>query len=175
MYRFTHNETSDVKMYHHFFHTTCPFFWVRAYMTSWMVSCVAIHWAPNGQQVKCVSDVSNSCPNSLVKRLNARASSNQDKKHNVQVKVKCAMWNKRIDGLTSNHSFAPLLEQEWMRVLDVEKMESPSNINLKHVSWWMSIRDAYKPRALINIRFSKKGCISLIVGERPFHATHKHD
>jgi hypothetical protein len=29
-----------------------------------------------------------------------------------------------------------------MWVLDVEEMESSSKINLRDVSWWMSIRDA---------------------------------
>jgi hypothetical protein len=62
-----------------------------------------------------------------------------------------------------------------MWVLDAEEMESPSNINLKDVSWWMSIKDAYRPRVLIITRFSKEGCISLVARGRPSHVTHKHD
>jgi hypothetical protein len=61
-------------------------------------------------------------------------------KHNDEVKVKCAMQNKQIGGLTTNHSPAPLPEQEQMRALDSKEMESSSNIDLRDVSWWMSIK-----------------------------------
>jgi hypothetical protein len=43
------------------------------------------------------------------------------------------MQNKWINGLTINHRPAPLLEQEQMWVLDVEKMESSFKIDLKDV------------------------------------------
>jgi hypothetical protein len=62
-----------------------------------------------------------------------------------------------------------------MWVLDVEKVESSSKIDLRDVSWWMSIRDAYRPRAPIAIRLSKEGCISLIIRGRSFCVAHKHD
>jgi len=91
-----------------------------------------------------------------------KAQSNRDKKHNAKVKVKCVMRNEWIDGLTINHSLAPLLEQERMRALDAKKMESSSKINLKDVSWWMSIKDAYRLRALMTTRFSKERYISLV-------------
>ncbi len=42
MWRLTHNKTFDVKVYHHYLHTLCPFSWARAYMTSLMASCLAI-------------------------------------------------------------------------------------------------------------------------------------
>jgi hypothetical protein len=54
------------------------------------------------------------------------------------------MQNKRIDGLTTNHSPTPLPKQERMQALDVKEMESSSKINLRDVLWWMSIKDAYK-------------------------------
>jgi hypothetical protein len=44
------------------------------------------------------------------------------------------MWNEDIDNLTINHNLTPLLEQERMRALDVEEMESSSKIDLKDVS-----------------------------------------
>jgi hypothetical protein len=50
-----------------------------------------------------------------------------------------------------------------------------SKIDLKDVSWWKSIKDAYKPRALIITKLSKKGYISLHVGGKPFHIACKHD
>ncbi len=50
------------------------------------------------------------------------------------------MRNKWIDGLLINHNLAPLLEQKRMRVLDVEEIESSSKIDLRDVSWWMSIK-----------------------------------
>jgi hypothetical protein len=53
------------------------------------------------------------------------------------------MQNEWIDGLTTNHNLSPLLKQEWMRAQDVEEMKSSSKINLKDVSWWMFIKDAY--------------------------------
>jgi hypothetical protein len=59
--------------------------------------------------------------------------------------------------------------------LNVEEMESSSKIDLKDVSWWMPIKDAYKLGALITAKFLKNWCISLVVGGKPSHATHKHD
>jgi hypothetical protein len=56
-----------------------------------------------------------------------------------------------------------------MWTLDVEEMESSSKINLKDVSWWMSIKDAYRPRALIIVKLSKERCIYLAARGRPFH------
>jgi hypothetical protein len=51
------------------------------------------------------------------------------------------MRNKRINGLTTNHSLAPLFKQEQMQALDVDEMESSSKIDLKDVLWWKSIKD----------------------------------
>jgi hypothetical protein len=62
-----------------------------------------------------------------------------------------------------------------MWVLDVKKVESSSKIDLRDMSWWMSIRNAYKHGAPITIRLSKDGCISLTVRGRSFHIAHKHD
>ncbi len=59
-----------------------------------------------------------------MKRLNAKGWIKLKWKCNAKVKVKCAMENERIDGLTTNHNPAPLPEQKRMQVLDVEKMES---------------------------------------------------
>jgi hypothetical protein len=47
-----------------------------------------------------------------------------------------------------------------MWALDVKEIESSSKINLKDVSWWLSIRYAYRPRALVIVKLSKEGCIS---------------
>jgi len=57
------------------------------------------------------------------------------------------MWNKQIDGLMINHNLMPLFEQKWMQTLEAKKMKSFSTIDLNDVSWWMSIEDAYKPKA----------------------------
>jgi hypothetical protein len=62
-----------------------------------------------------------------------------------------------------------------MQVLDVEEMESSSKINLKDVSWWMSIRDTCRPREWVISKLLKEGCISLAAGGRPSHVAHKHD
>jgi hypothetical protein len=43
------------------------------------------------------------------------------------------MLNKWIDDLTINHNLVPLPEQKQMWALDVEEMESFSEINLKDV------------------------------------------
>jgi hypothetical protein len=43
MYRTVHNETPNIKVYHHSLHTMCPLFRTKAYITSLMVSCVTIH------------------------------------------------------------------------------------------------------------------------------------
>jgi hypothetical protein len=48
-----------------------------------------------------------------------------------------------------------------MWVLDVKEMESPSKIDLKDVSWWMSIKDACKIGVPIIAILSKIMCISL--------------
>jgi hypothetical protein len=50
-----------------------------------------------------------------------------------------------------------------MRSLDVEKMESSSKIDLKDVSWWMSIKNVCKLGALVTTKLSKERCISLII------------
>jgi hypothetical protein len=54
-------------------------------------------------------------------------------------------------------------------------MKSSSKINLKDVSWWMSIKDACRTEAPVIARLSKEGCISLATRGKPFHATHKHE
>jgi hypothetical protein len=43
-----------------------------------------------------------------------------------------------------------------MWALDVEEMESSSKIDLRDVLWWKSIKDVYKPRALVTVRLSKE-------------------
>jgi hypothetical protein len=48
----------------------------------------------NGQCVKCVPNVSNHA-----KRLNIEDWIKSKQKHNTQVKIECAMWNKHIDGI----------------------------------------------------------------------------
>jgi len=140
-------------VYHHYFHITCPLSQVKAYMMFWMVSYVAICWPPNMQQTKCVPNVSNSCPHSHMKILDIEGWIKSKWKCNVEVNVKCAMWNEWVNGLTTNHSFAPLPEQEQMWTLDAEKMKSSSKVNLRDVLW----------------------CISLAIGRRSSCATLKHD
>jgi len=44
-----------------------------------------------------------------------------------------------------------------MWALDSEEMESSSKIDLRDVLWWMSIKNACKPRASLIVRFQKKG------------------
>jgi len=39
-------------------------------------------------------------------------------------------------------------------------MELSFKIDLKDVSWWMSIKDVCKPKVLIIAKLSKEGCIS---------------
>jgi hypothetical protein len=62
-----------------------------------------------------------------------------------------------------------------MWALDVEEMESSSKIDLRDVSWWMSIIDAYRVGVLVIAKLSKKRCISLTTRGRPFRAACKHD
>jgi hypothetical protein len=49
-----------------------------------------------------------------------------------------------------------------MQVLDVEEMESSSKIDLRDVSWWMSIKDTCRLGVLVIARLSKEGCISIV-------------
>jgi hypothetical protein len=65
-----------------------------------------------------VPNASSSCPHSHVSKLDVKGRIKPRRKCNVKVKVKCVMRNKRIDGLTTNHSHAPLPKQEQMWVLD---------------------------------------------------------
>jgi hypothetical protein len=62
-----------------------------------------------------------------------------------------------------------------MQALDVEGMKSSSKIDLRDVSWWMSIKDACKLGVPVIARFSKEGCISLVAGGRLVCVTRKHD
>jgi hypothetical protein len=140
-----------------------------------MASRLAICQLPNGQCAKCMPYASNPCPHSHMKRLNVESWIKLKQKHITKVKLKCAIQNKQIYGLTTNHSPTPLLEQEQMWNLDVEKMEWSSKIALKDVSWWMSIKDAYNLGALVIAKPSKEGCISLAVGGTLSHTTWKHN
>jgi hypothetical protein len=72
------------------------------------------------------------------------------------------MRNEQIDGLIVNHNLVPLLKQKWMQTLEVKKMKSSSKIDLKDVSWWMSIKDAYKLGVLVIVKLFFKMCIFLI-------------
>jgi hypothetical protein len=62
-----------------------------------------------------------------------------------------------------------------MQVMDVNEMESYSNIDLRDVSWWKSIKNAYGLGAPIIARLSKERCISLVIRGRPFHTARKHE
>lgn len=70
------------------------------------------------------------------------------------------MRNEQIDGLTINHSIAPLFEQEWMWTLNTKEMESSFKIDLKYVSWCMFMKDAYRPKVPVTARLSKERCIN---------------
>jgi hypothetical protein len=142
---------------------------------SQMASCVVIYWPPNGQRAKCETNVSNLCPRSQMKRLNVEGRIKPRRKCNKDVKIKCAMQTEQIDGLTTNHSLAPLLEQERMWVLNVKEMESSFKINLRDVLWWKTIKDVYRHVASIITKFSKERCISLVVKGRPSCTTRKQD
>jgi len=144
-------------------------------MMSPMVSCVAIYRSPTMQQVKCMSNASNLCPHSHMRRFNVEGSIKSKWKHNVQVKVECAMQNEDINDLAINHSLAPLPKQEWMWVLDAKEMESSSKIDIRDVSWWMSIKYTCSFVVSIITKLSKKRCISLAIEGRSSHTTHKHD
>ncbi len=138
---------------------------MRAYMTSRITSCVVIRWLPNKQRTKCMLNVSNLCPHSHMRKLDANGWIKLKRKHNVEVKVECVMWNEQINGQTTNHSFTPLPKQKWMQVLKDKEMESSSKIDWRDVLWWMSIKGAYRFGALVIARLLKKGCISLVVGK----------
>jgi len=129
----------------------------------------------NGQHAKYVLDVFNPCPQSHVKRLDVEGWIKPRWKCNVEVKVKCPMWNEWIDDLSINHFLVPLPKQEQMSILNVEEMESSSKIDLNHVLWRMSIKDAYIFGVLIATKLSKERCISLIVGGRLFWIAQRHD
>ncbi len=65
-----------------------------------------------------------------MRRLDAEGRLKFERKHNDEVKVKRVMQNEQIDGLTTNHSLAPLPKQERMQALNIKGMESPSKIDL---------------------------------------------
>jgi hypothetical protein len=67
------------------------------------------------------------------------------------------MRNKQIDGLTTNHSHAPLLEQEQLQVLDANEIKSSFKVDLKDVLWWMSIKNARGLEVLVIIDSQKEG------------------
>jgi hypothetical protein len=87
MKRLVHNEALNVRAYHRSFHTLCPLFRARAYMTFLMASCVTICWPSNGQRARCVLDVSNPCPHSHVRRLDAEGWNKLRWKCSIKVEV----------------------------------------------------------------------------------------
>ncbi len=68
------------------------------------------------------------------------------------MKVECAMRNEQINGLATNHNLVPLFEQEQMQALDANEMKSSFKINLRDVLWWMSIKNACKPKVSVTVR-----------------------
>jgi hypothetical protein len=139
-------------------------------MMSPMASCVVISWPLKEQQVKCLSNVFTLTHKKIrCRRLN------QIEMKNVKMKVECVMWNEQIDGLTTNHSFAPLPKQEWMQILDPKEMESSSKIDIRDVSWWMSIKYLCNLVVSISAKLSKKRCNSLATGGKPSCVACKHD
>jgi len=74
-----------------------------------------------------------------MKRLNVEGWIKLKWKHNVKMKIKCAMQNELIDDLAINYCLDPLLEQEQMRALITKGMKLSFKIDLKDVSWWMFI------------------------------------
>jgi len=48
-------------------------------------------------------------------------------------------------------------------------------IDLKHLSWWMSIKETCRPRAPIITKLSKEMWISLATRRKSFCVAHKHD
>jgi len=121
---------------------------------------VAIGWPPNIQCVKCVLNASNPCPHSHMRKLDVEGWIKLKWKRNAELKVNCAMWNEQIDGLAISHNPAPLPKQEQMRALEAKEMESSSKIDLKDVSWWMFIKNAYRHGALVTTTLSKERCTS---------------
>ncbi len=162
-------------MYHCSLHTSCPFSLAKAYMISLMASCMAIPWPSNGQRVKYVPNAFNPCPHSHMRIIDVEGWIKLRRKHNVEVKLKCAMKNKQIDDFTINHSPIPLPKQEQIQVLNVEEMESFSKIYLKDVLWWMSIKNTWKLWASIIAKLSKKRCISLTIGGKLSQIAWRHD
>jgi len=49
-----------------------------------------------------------------------------------------------------------MLEQKQIQALKVKEMESSSKIKLKDLSWWRSIKEAYRIKVLITAKLSKK-------------------
>jgi hypothetical protein len=49
------------------------------------------------------------------------------------MKIECAMWNEKIDGLATNHNPISLPKQKQIWILYAKKMEF--KIDLKDVSW----------------------------------------
>jgi hypothetical protein len=118
MWKSTHNETPNIKVYHHYLHIVCHFFeqghtWCFKWHHVWLFTDLQM-----GQQVKCVLDASTLCPHSHVKRLNAKGWIKSKQKRNVKVKVERVLQNEWINGLETNHNLAPLLKQERMWILD---------------------------------------------------------
>jgi hypothetical protein len=62
-----------------------------------------------------------------------------------------------------------------MWAFDAEEMESYSKIDLRGVSWWKSIKDAYILGVSVTAKLSKERCISLVARGRPSRTTRKHD
>jgi len=54
-------------------------------------------------------------------------------------------------------------------------MESSSKIDPRDVLWWMSIKNACRPRALLIVKLSKEGCNFMDARGKPYHDACKHD
>jgi len=74
------------------------------------------------------------------------------------MKVECAMQNELINGLATNHS--PGCPLTWTKTNVGSRCWRNGVIFQINVLWWMSIKDAYRPRVSVIARFSKEGCMS---------------
>jgi hypothetical protein len=152
----------------------CPLSWARTYVMFLMVSYVAIRWPLNRQGVRCMPDASNPCPHSHVKRLNVEGWIKPRQKCNVEVKVKCVMWNEWIDGLAINHRPTPLA---WT-IMNVGSRCWRNGIILQNRlkgGVVMDVHQRCRLGVLITPKLSKERCIFQATKGRLFQIARRHD
>jgi hypothetical protein len=94
----------------------------------------------------------------------------------INYKESSQKFNKRLMAKTTSQGGQKGKAKKRPKYIICKNKKSSSfKIDLRDVSWWMSIKDACRLGVSVTTRLFLKGCISLAIVGRPSRITLKHD